>query len=388
MNSNIAFSNKTKIVLIAVMVLGAILVAVGVIVQKPEASQLWANVLLNGYFFIALAGGGAFFVAAHTLADSGWHTSLQRIPEAMGTFLPYGGILMLLIIPGIHSIYHWSHPEGDAILEAKTAWLNVPFFIVRTTVYVSIWALLFMKVRKISLAMDESSDIGHYKKLKFYSAIFLVAFVFTFYTASWDWLMSLDPHWYSSLYGFYVLAGMLSASFAMIILIVAIMKLTGHFSHVNDEHIHDLGKYLFGFSIFWGYLWGSQFLLIWYSNIPEESVYFVERLGDYGTLFNVSAMMNFVLPTILLMTRNSKRYLLWLVVIAVLVLVGQWINFYLSIMPGAVHHIVEFGFVEIGMVLVYLGLFLYLVIHSISKANQVPTHHPFLKESFEYETYV
>ena len=388
MDSKINISLKVKLIIGIVMIIGLVLAFLGFNNDKSGASVLWSNILLNGYFYLAIAGGGAFFVTVHTISDSGWHTGLNRIPEAMGIFLPIGGLMILLVIPGIPSIYHWSHPGDDALLIGKSGWLNTPFFIIRMIIYISIWALLFMQIRKVSLLMDENDDLKNYSKMKTYSAIFTVVFVLTFYFASWDWLMSTDPHWYSTLYGFYIISGMLAATFAMIILILALMKLMGYFGHVNEEQIHDLGKYLFAISMFWGYLWGSQFLLIWYSNIPEESVYFVERLAHYKALFGVSASINFILPLLLLMTRGSKRNLIWLSLIAFFVLAGQWSNFYLSIVPGTSEHIVHIGLFEIGLALVYLCIFIFAVFHSLTKGKQVARNHPFLQESFEYENII
>jgi hypothetical protein len=365
----------------SIAVLGVLLLIVGAIAASADGHQWWGNILVNGVFFIGLAGFAALFVAAHTLADSGWHVQIQRIPEAMGTFLPIGGLLMLLVLPGIHSIYHWSHPGDDALLMHKAGWLNIPFFSVRTILYVAIWSLVFMRLRKISLQFSGHHDVENYKRFKKAAGIFAVLFVFTFYISAWDWLMSVDPHWYSTIYSFLVIAGMLVSAIAFIAILLFVLNKMGYFLAVGKAVYGDLGSYLFAFSIVWGYLCGAQYLLIWYSNIPEEAVYYTQRIEQYSGIFTIVVILNFAIPFLALLSRGLRRVPHWVAFVAAIILMGQWMNVYLLVMPGVLGKAVTVGPVEIGLVLVYLALFLFVVFKSLSKAPLQPEGHPFLVET-------
>lgn len=380
------FTQKIKSRLLILMAIGAILAAVGIALNLDHTHRIWANVLLNGFFFTAIALGAVFFVVVHILGESGWHTAIQRIPEAMGAFIPFGGIILLIVaLLGMHDIYHWSHTEHlDKILEGKKGYLNPFFFIVRTVVYLVAWTLLMWKLRQLSLASDRSDDLKLFSRSRIWAGIFIVIFAVTSSTSAWDWIMSIDSHWFSTLFGWYIFSGFFVSSVAIIIILLYVLRRMGYMEHVNDEHFHDLGKYLFGFSIFWAYLWVSQYLLIWYSNIPEETVYFVKRQADFSIIFFMNVIINFGAPLLMLMSRGSKRRLTWLVVTSIVVFFGHWIDLYVAIMPGAVGE-PHFGVLEIGMTLLCLGFFLFVFFRNFAKAPVVPENHPYFKESFEYD---
>ena len=384
MENRFVFKKNIKIVLIACIVIGVLALAMGLFSKNIEDGRFWANLLLNNYYFLALSLGGIFFVSVHALGESGWHTSIQRVPEALGGFIPVAGILMLLtFIPGMHHMYHWTHTEHlDAILEGKKAYLNVPFFYIRFFVYFAVWTLLSYYLRKLSVQMDTNSDTKFYKKHRTLSAVFIVFFAISSSTSSWDWLMSIDAHWFSTLFGWYIFSGFLVSTIAVSILILIFLKSRGYMKHVNKEHMHDLGKYLFAFSILWAYLWFSQYLLIWYSNIPEETVYYVQRLKDYNTLFFVNLVLNFVIPFIILMTRNSKRMDLILGVTSAIIYVGHWVDYYLVIMPGLTGKQLSIGIFEVALNVGYIGVFLMVVFYYLSKADLIP----YFKESLDYHT--
>jgi hypothetical protein len=330
------------------------------------------------------------FLAIHSLGTSGWQTGIQRIPEAMTSFLPVGAIFMLIIIVGMifdwNHLFHWVHPEGDKLLEGKKAYLNIPFFTVRAIIYLGGWILLSRWWRKVSIRQDTDDDLKHFRRTNIIAGIFIVFFAVTSSMSAWDWLMSLDPHWFSTLYGWYVFSGLLVSGMAVIILLTMLLKKTGYLPHVNKEHLHDLGKYLFAFSVLWMYLWFSQYMLIWYGNIPEETVYFVQRLEEFNFLFYVNITINFAFPFLVLMTRNSKRIPIILVFTSVVLLAGHWVDFYLMVMPGTLGPEAQIGFVEVGMTLGFIGLFLLVVLGALTKANLIPVNHPYLKESYDYHT--
>ncbi len=385
MYKSFEFTKKIRSIVLAIIAIGAVLSVAGIALNLDHTHRIWANVLLNGFFFTAIAMGAAFFVIVHVLGESGWHTAVQRIPEAMSMYVPFGGVVMLLVLVGMHDIYHWSHTEHlDEILQGKSPYLNPIFFSVRTVAYILIWSMLVMWFRKVSLKTDTNSDIRLFNKQRTIAGIFIVIFAVTSSTSAWDWIMSIDAHWFSTLFGWYIFVGSFVSSVALIIILLFILRRMGYMQHVNDEHLHDLGKYLFGFSIFWAYLWVSQYLLIWYSNIPEETVYYVKRMEDFEGIFYANVLINFLAPFLILMARGTKRNLTWLIAASIIVFIGHWIDTYLAIMPGSIGH-ADFGILEIGMTVLVLGIFLLIFFRNFAKAPVVPENHPFFKESFDYD---
>ncbi len=388
-NQKFIMTKKLSTLIYGMIGIGILSLAVSFFIGTG-GERIAANLLLNTYYFLALGLIGLFLVAVHTIAESGWHTSIQRIGEAMSAFIPVAGVLMLLlfVFGGLHLLYEWTHEDHlDEILLKKVAYLNAPFFYVRFAVYFAIWIILAHFIRKYSLLLDQSGDLKYYRKFRIFSAVFVVTLAITSVTSSWDWLMSIDAHWFSTLYGWYVFSSMLASGTAVLIILLIVLRRMGYMGHVNNEHIHDLGKYLFGFSIFWAYLWFSQYMLIWYANIPEETVYFYERHKNFSTIFYVNLILNFVVPFFALMTRNSKRGSLILLPVSLIVFIGHWLDLYQLIMPGAVGGEESgIGIPEVGITIGFVGLFLFVVSRSLAKAPLIPKNHPFYKESLEYHT--
>ena len=391
------FTSGLKRTLYILMGVGALALIIGILValsgSEEWTKKVWSGILVNNMFVLAISLAGLFFVAAHYLAFGGWYVVLKRVPEAMSMFLPYAGGLMLIIILGIafhwHHIYHWSDAKimaTDAIAKHKEPFLNFPFFSIRYLVYFGLWILFAYLLRRASLNEDKLGGLTYYNKSKVYSAIFIVIFAITSSTMSWDFIMSIDMHWYSTLFGWYNFATLFVSGIAAMILLVSYLKLNGYLTKVTNEHLHDLGKFLFAFSIFWTYLWFSQYMLIWYSNIGEETVYFKERIDHYPVLFYAVLIINFLVPFFALMQRNSKRKLSSLIIVASIVLFGHWLDYFMMITPGATQFKVTLGIFELGLLVGYAGFFLFVFFNALSKAPMYAVGHPFYKESLQHHT--
>ncbi len=363
----------------------------------PWTARLWSNVLINSWFFFLLAIIGTFFIAINRLANAGWSAGLMRIPEAMGTFLPFA--LLLLLIPiafGAEDLYHWMHKgitdktsaNYDAVIAGKSGFLNPAMLYGGTIAFCVIFILFTRALRKQSLKEDdaEPGELKHFKKSIRYSAQFTFLFAFLFSILSWVVVMSVDVHWFSTIFSVYNFATGFVSGLAVIALTVVFLKSQGYLSFINDDVMHDLGKYMFAFSIFWTYIWVSQYLLIWYANIPEEVTYYTARFnGPYALLFWTTLALCFFFPFIWFMTRNNKRKPMPLIIGAVVILVGHWSDVYLMVTPGVMQETGSIGLLEIGMPMIYSGLFIYVLLTSLSKANLFPKNHPYLQETVHHD---
>ncbi len=372
------------------MIVGLILVGVG-IASDPEgwhSPRFWTAWLVNHWYFWMVALGALFFIAVNYVTEGGWYVLLKRVYEALSTYVWVGGIFTFAVLLGMHSLYHWTHEPLDALLQKKVAYLNESGFIMRMIVYVAVWSFFAWRLRSLSLAEDRAEDpLKVYGRAKVWSVVYILLFGITLSVASWDLLMSLEPHWYSTMYAVYAFAGMFVAGTAAAILMTYFLKRNGYLKLVNENHYHDLGKFLFAFSIFWAYIWFGQYMLIWYANIPEEVVYFYRRLvtGEYAFLFWGMLVINFAIPFLFLMRNDEKRKLKWLAFVALIVMVGRWFDVYLLVAPGVLGANWSIGIMEVGFFLFYLGLLGYVVLSALAKAPLYPQQHPYLVESVYHE---
>ena len=392
-------NNNLKTISLIMIIIGLVSLLVAFL---TDAHSAWVSLLFNNYFFMGIALFAVFFVALQHVAEAGWATIFKRIPEAIMSFLPITGLIMLVIVVAaalhLNHIYHWMEPgimdpnapNYDKIIAGKEAYLNIPFFLIRSFIYVTIWIYCAKKLRDISLQGDLEGGIGeksYFKGLRV-SGWFIVFFAVSSSTASWDWIMSIDTHWFSTLFGWYIFSEWATIGFATILLLTLLINKQGYLPALNDSHIHDLGKFVFAFSIVWTYMWFSQFMLIWYANIPEEVTYFMQRIeqSNYRFLFWFSLIINFLVPTILLMSRDAKRNRDRLILVCTIILIGHWINSYLLFAPGTLKDQGNLGFLEIGLGLGFVGLFLKVFFSSLSKRNIELKSHPFLDESKHLHT--
>ena len=353
----------------------------------------WSALYVASFFFFMIALGALAFYAIQYAAQAGWSPILFRVMEGITGYLPVASvfILILLLASAFHlnHIFHWMDPElvnpesphYDKIIDGKSGYLNVPFFIIRALVFLLGWNAYRWVSRKNSIADDTAEDQSFFKKNFKLSAGFLVFFIVTESIMSWDWIMSFDPHWFSTLFGWYVFAGMMVCAITVIALITIYLKSKGYLEEVNDSHIHDLAKFMFGFSIFWTYLWFSQFMLIWYADIPEEVTYFVTRIEQYKLPFFGMIALNFIFPLLLLMNSDYKRVNWFVVMTGIVILAGHYLDVFNMVMPATVGESWTIGVPELGAVMFFFGLFVYVVFSTLTKAPLVPKNNPFIKES-------
>jgi hypothetical protein len=348
----------------------------------------WAALYVACIFFMLISLGALAFYAIQQVAQAGWSPVLFRVMQGITAYLPVGSVIffIILILSGLHfnHLFPWLDPEvvaHDKIIQNKAGYLNFPFWIIRAFVFLLGWNLYRYFSRKNCLAQDESTDNSFYKKNFNISAMFLVFFIVTESIMSWDWIMSIDPHWFSTLFGWYVFASFFVSGITTICMVTLYLKSKGYLENVNTSHIHDLAKFMFGISVFWTYLWFSQFMLIWYANIPEEVTYFVTRIEKYNLPFFGAIVMNFVFPILILINTDFKRITWVLVMAGIVILVGHYIDFFNMIMPSSVGEQWFIGVSEISSVLFFLGLFIFVVFTALTKAPLLPKRNPYIEES-------
>lgn len=392
---------------------GAIALLWGIIMYHPfagagkgdhpeEATRFWAVLLQNSVYWLLLVNASMFFIGVTTLAMGGWQVALRRVPEAISSVVPVLGIIALLILMAIvwggrDDIYMWVNKDtvaADKILRGKSGFLNPVFFSVFSIITVLLWWLLGKKMRSLSLETDKAGHMDYetgdrwIKKNIVYASVFIVVFGLSVgSTLPWLWLMSIDAHWYSTMYSWYTFASTFVAGMSLIALFIIFLKNNGQLEYVTDEHLHDIGKFMFAFSIFWTYLWFSQYMLIWYANIPEETGYFKTRvMGPYRGIFFLNLILNFVCPILILMKKAVKRNYTLMVFMAILIIFGHWIDFWQMIMPGTLNEKAHLGLFEFGVAALFIGIIMWRVGDYFTKHPLTAKNHPFLKESIIHHT--
>ncbi|WP_282115824.1 quinol:cytochrome C oxidoreductase [Cellulophaga baltica] len=348
----------------------------------------WAALYVAAFFFFMISLGVLAFNAIQRAAQAGWSPLLFRVMEGITSYLVPGGIIVFVIlalsVAHMNHLFVWMDAEvvaNDKLLQGKSGFLNGPFFLIRAAIFLAGWIFYREYSRKLSLAQDAATDDINFVKNFRLSAAFLVFYLVTESMMSWDWIMSVDPHWFSTLFGWYIFASMFVSGITVIALITIYLKSKGHLQDVNNSHIHDLAKFMFGISIFWTYLWFSQFMLIWYSNIPEEVTYYITRIEDFKLPFFGMIAMNFLFPLLLLMNSDFKRVNWFVVMAGIVILAGHYLDIFNAIMPSTVGDQWYIGIPEIGAVLFFAGLFIFWVFRALSKAPLQPTRNPFIEES-------
>ncbi|MEM7161939.1 MAG: quinol:cytochrome C oxidoreductase [Bacteroidota bacterium] len=449
---NYQVTNRAKIISLAFMVIGLIVIAAGFIVDdSSHHGRWWTNLFVNGLFFTFAGLGALYFVALQYATEAAWSVMARRIYEAIMSFVPYGlGVVMLVLVVGQfhgHHLFHWMdsglykevivegtegalyiedvafdgmdiadphvleytmrdlikgktfvtpegntisvNPEYDHLIDGKSAFFHPAFFWLRQVAYVLTFIVFMRAFRKRSLKEDEeggkSLHITNYKK----GAVFLVFFAVFSSVLAWDWVMSIDTHWFSTMFGWYVFSGMWVSAMIAAVVMALYLKDKGLMPKFNNSHLHDMGKWMFAISFLWSYLWFCQFMLIWYSDIPEEVTYFVTRFENYPVVMWLIFAINFVLPMVILMSRDSKRNAKFLITIGTIIFVGHWLDVWLMVAPTGVSmadhsHLAAPGWMEVGFFIGFLGLFMRIVLNKLAEAPLVPTKSPYFDESIQH----
>jgi hypothetical protein len=348
LNTDFVFESKTKTTLIAGMVLGAVCLGMTYFGDDAYHTRFWSNFLQNSVYFTGIAFTATFFLCAQITAFAGWNVVVKRVWEAMGMFMLVGLVLMGILAAGVwghfHHLYHWNtpgitevgNPLYDKIIAGKKAFLNPTFYTVGVMLFLGIWYYWATNLRRVSMEQDaaETIDFSYYKKSRKWAASFLPLGGFLSTVFIWQSTMSVDPHWYSTMFAWYGMISMLLGAISMTIMLIIYLKSKGYMEYVNKEHLHDIGKFLFGISVFWSYLWFDQFMLIWYSNNGEETIYFKERMDHYPILFWGNLLMNFITPFLILMRNDTKRKFGTLFFVSAIVFFGHWWDYFYMIKPG------------------------------------------------------
>ncbi|MCX2573286.1 quinol:cytochrome C oxidoreductase [Pedobacter sandarakinus] len=403
------FTGKVKTLSMVGILLGIAAVVYGFLSGHQE--RTFANLLLMGYYFACVCMSGMFFLAVQFVAQAGWSASILRVPQAMAKTLPIAAVILIAIVAaGLfmeHTIVehgqnvsvpylykHWAthgladkgSEHYDAIIAGKSVFLNKPFFLGRQLLFLSVYSFFAMMFVKFSYNEDLAGGLNSYRKSFKNACIFLVIYGFTTPIFAFDTIMSLEAHWFSTMFGWYNFAAMWVSSLATIAIIIILLRRAGYMQWVNNSHLHNLGQFIFGFSIFWTYVWFAQFLLIYYANMPEETVYFYKRFEYYKFWFFLNLAMNFLAPVLLLMDRDNKRTDAKLLFVSIVVLLGHWVDYYQMIMPGAVEEGTNgFSFIEIGIAAGFVGLFTFTVLGALSKKPLIAKNHPLLQESLHHQ---
>ncbi len=353
----------------------------------------WSALYVACIFFLLLTMGVLAFYAIQQVAQAGWSPVLFRVMQGITAYLPIASVIffVLLLLSGFHvnHLFVWmkegvtdpSSPNYDHLIAGKSGYLNFAFWISRAAIFLLGWNIYRFLSRKNCLAQDEANDNIYYKKNFKMSAAFLVFFIVSESIMAWDWIMSVDPHWFSTLFGWYVFASFFVSGITVIQLVTIYLKSKGYLENVNSSHIHDLSKFMFGISVFWTYLWFSQFMLIWYSNIPEEVTYFKTRIEQYGITFWGAVFLNFIFPFLILINTDFKRVAPIVVSAGIIILFGHYVDFFNMIMPATVGDQWSIGISEIASLLFFLGLFIFVVFTALTKAPLTPKRNPFIEES-------
>jgi hypothetical protein len=391
MKEQTTVSRNFKIITLLLIAIGVVTIIFGLITDRKTT---WANYLIVNYYFFSLAMGGAFFFVIQSISQSGWSSAFKRVSEAMMSYIPFAALFFLLLWFGMKDLYQWTHKEAvalDPILQHKSVFLNIPFFFARMIIYFLLWIVFVRKLRQISLREDFADPANTdgimvlFGKTELYSKIFVFILAVTFSLSAIDWIMSLDVKWYSTIFALKNMVAAFLHGVSILALIVFILYKKGYFPFFNEYHLHDFARYIFMFSIIWGYFWFAQFMIIWYGNIPEETAYYSIRWQEgWKVLFFLEIGLNWFIPFMVLLPVKASRNMTLITVVIVFLIIGQYLDLFVQVIPGTTGAL-KFGWISAGTFLGYAGLFALVIATTLSKAKILPFNHPYLDESLNHK---
>jgi hypothetical protein len=391
MKEQLKIPTTFRIITLILILIGALTFLFGI---NSDSVRTWANYLIVNYYFLSLSLGAAFFLAIQSISQSGWSAAFKRVPEAMMAYIPFAAVFFLLLYFGVHDLYSWSHGEtvaNDPLLQHKSVYLNVPFFFFRLIVFFILWIIFTGIMRRISLSEDMLNPADHasaqalFNKNELFSKIFLFIFAVTFSLSAIDWIMSLEAHWYSTIFALKNLVAAFLHGTSILTLIIFILYKRGYFYFLNEYHLHDFARYIFMLSIVWGYFWFAQFMIIWYGNIPEETAYYFIRWNEgRKVLFFLEIGLNWGIPFLVLLPVKTSRNLTVISIVILFLIIGQYVDLFMQIIPGTTGQL-KFGWIEAGLFLGYAGLFALVVALSLGRAKVIPANHPYIEESLNHK---
>jgi len=379
-------TSTLKMISIVMVVIGVLTFALG-LVKDPD--RVWPAYLTAFYFVSCLGIGGLFFAVINNMAKAGWSVSIRRLSESMTSFLPVMLIGSLVLMVGLKRLYPWANPEevaASSAMQVKTSYLNMNFLIVRLLIFGLGMIWFASKIVGNSLKQDQSGDENLTVQNVKYSVIWTLFFAIFFSLFSVDLLMSLLPTWYSTIFGIYCFAGLFQSTMAMLLIIMIYMRRAGYISgYYTEDHMHDVAKYMKAFTIFWAYIAFSQFMLIWYANIPEETEFFLMRAQNgWAGISTALVVFKFIVPFLALLPRAWKRNENHVIAVSCLVLVMQYLDIHWLVFPNFNENNFVLGIYEIGMLVGFLGLFLMMLIRFWSKHSLVAIRDPRMDEALHH----
>ena len=387
--------SSRRLMQLAAAVALALAAGIGFGLMSPEGTRRLSHAwLLSGWYAVSISLGALFFIAIQHLVRAGWSVSVRRLAEFLGASIGWPLMLLaplvLLLLAGHSDLFPWNDPEtvrGDKILEGKSAWLNAPFFLVRAVLYAAVWVMCGRWYLRASRRQDETGDATTTLMLESRSAVALLLLGITITFAAFDWLMSLDPHWFSTIFGIYAFSGAMVAGLSVLAIVVALIVRRNLHPAINTEHLHDVVKLLFGMNCFWAYIAFSQYLLIWYANIPEETVWLRHRqMHGWDSISLALVIGHFVVPFLVLMPRAAKRSTRLVIVMSSLLLVMHWLDLYWVVYPQLAESPV-FGLTEVLTAVGFVGLLAVGVTLQLRQSAFLPIRDPRLSESVAHHVH-
>jgi len=371
------------------LIAGLLFLAISAWGYWQDSTQFYLAYMTSFVFWLAISLAGLFFTMLHHLTGAKWSIVLRRIAESMMAPFPLMLILFVPLVFGLHDLYHWSHPEVvavDEILQKKAAYLNTPFFLIRTAFYFLVWIVLSRSLTKLSLTQDHSYDEKKVIMMRKISALGMILFAITITFSAFDWLMSLDAHWFSTIFGVYIFSGAFLGGLTFMIMFGVYLRRHNIMNNIfTVEHYHDLGKLTFGFIIFWAYMAFSQYFLIWYANLPEENFWYLYRWDNsWETISLIIVFGHFVIPFLGMITRGAKRSLVFLPIMAGWIFIMHWVDLYWVVMPTHYRDGFHFSWVDITTFIGIGGLFIFIFFKHFTNHPVVPIKDPALETSINF----